>query len=61
MNSLEILDTGPLSLIQDLGRIGHLRSGVGVSGAADGDLSGLAIGSSATTRAQPVSRSSWVG
>ncbi len=35
MNSLEILDTGPLSLIQDLGRIGHLRSGVGVSGAAD--------------------------
>ena len=35
MNGLEILDTGPLSLIQDLGRIGHLRSGVGVSGAAD--------------------------
>ncbi|MDI9914099.1 biotin-dependent carboxyltransferase family protein [Rhodococcus sp. IEGM 1379] len=35
MNSLEILKTGPLSLIQDLGRTGHLRSGVGVSGAAD--------------------------
>ena len=35
MNSLEILETGPLSLIQDLGRTGHLRSGVGVSGAAD--------------------------
>ncbi|ATI31322.1 allophanate hydrolase [Rhodococcus sp. H-CA8f] len=35
MSGLEILDTGPLSLIQDLGRTGHLRSGVGVSGAAD--------------------------
>ncbi|MFE4499289.1 biotin-dependent carboxyltransferase family protein [Rhodococcus sp. NPDC056743] len=35
MSGLEILETGPLSLIQDLGRTGHLRSGVGVSGAAD--------------------------
>lgn len=35
MTGLEILETGPLSLIQDLGRTGHLRSGVGVSGAAD--------------------------
>jgi biotin-dependent carboxylase-like uncharacterized protein len=35
VTGLEILETGPLSLIQDLGRTGHLRSGVGVSGAAD--------------------------
>ncbi|MES9512512.1 biotin-dependent carboxyltransferase family protein [Rhodococcus erythropolis] len=41
MNGLEILETGPLSLIQDLGRIGHLRSGVGVSGAADRRSLGL--------------------
>lgn len=35
MRKVEILDPGPLSLIQDLGRHGHLRSGVGCSGAAD--------------------------
>ncbi|NMD63611.1 UNVERIFIED_ORG: biotin-dependent carboxylase-like uncharacterized protein [Nocardia globerula] len=35
MTGVEILETGPLSLVQDLGRTGHLRSGVGVSGAAD--------------------------
>ena len=32
---LEILQTGPLALIQDRGRIGHLAIGVGRSGAAD--------------------------
>ena len=35
MSELEVLETGPLSLIQDLGRPGYLSSGVGVSGAAD--------------------------
>ena len=30
---LEILQTGPLALIQDRGRIGHLAIGVGRSGA----------------------------
>ncbi|MGC0366067.1 biotin-dependent carboxylase-like uncharacterized protein [Rhodococcus sp. 27YEA15] len=35
MTGLRTVHTGPLSLVQDLGRIGHLRSGVGVSGAAD--------------------------
>ncbi|OZE92411.1 allophanate hydrolase [Rhodococcoides fascians] len=35
MKKVEILDPGPLSLIEDLGRVGHLQSGVGCSGAAD--------------------------
>jgi biotin-dependent carboxylase-like uncharacterized protein len=35
VSELEVLETGPLSLIQDLGRPGYLSSGVGVSGAAD--------------------------
>ncbi|TSD40400.1 biotin-dependent carboxyltransferase family protein [Rhodococcus sp. KBS0724] len=35
MKTVEILDTGPLSIIEDLGRIGFLQSGVGCSGAAD--------------------------
>lgn len=35
MSELDVLETGPLSLIQDLGRPGYLSSGVGVSGAAD--------------------------
>ncbi|AHK35038.1 allophanate hydrolase [Rhodococcus opacus PD630] len=35
MSEFEVLETGPLSLIQDLGRPGYLSSGVGVSGAAD--------------------------
>ncbi|GAA2777260.1 biotin-dependent carboxyltransferase family protein [Saccharopolyspora taberi] len=32
---LEVLGTGPLSTVQDLGRPGHAGIGVGVSGAAD--------------------------
>jgi len=35
MKMVEILEPGPLSIIEDLGRIGHLQSGVGRSGAAD--------------------------
>lgn len=33
--SLQIIEPGPLALVQDLGRPGHLREGVGVSGAMD--------------------------
>lgn len=33
--SLEILRTGPLAVVQDLGRIGQAHLGVGRSGAAD--------------------------
>lgn len=33
--SLEVLRTGPLATVQDLGRPGHAGIGVGVSGAAD--------------------------
>lgn len=33
--SLEVLATGPLALIEDLGRVGHMAVGVGRSGAAD--------------------------
>lgn len=33
--SLEVLRTGPLATVQDLGRFGHAGIGVGVSGAAD--------------------------
>ncbi len=33
--ALEVLDTGPLALVQDLGRIGLAAIGVGRSGAAD--------------------------
>ncbi len=33
--SLHIIEPGPLALVQDLGRPGHLRDGVGVSGAMD--------------------------
>jgi biotin-dependent carboxylase-like uncharacterized protein len=33
--ALEILATGPLTLIQDLGRVGYAAMGVGPSGAAD--------------------------
>lgn len=33
--SVEILEPGPLTLLQDLGRIGHLAVGVGRAGAAD--------------------------
>jgi biotin-dependent carboxylase-like uncharacterized protein len=32
---IEILEPGPLTLVQDLGRVGHLAVGVGRSGAAD--------------------------
>ena len=32
---LEVLEAGPLSTVQDLGRFGHAGIGVGVSGAAD--------------------------
>lgn len=42
MTGLEVLDTGPLSLIQDLGRPGFLSSGVGASGAADRRSAALA-------------------
>jgi biotin-dependent carboxylase-like uncharacterized protein len=33
--SLEVLETGLLTLVQDLGRVGYANVGVGVSGAAD--------------------------
>ena len=33
--ALEILATGPLATVQDLGRPGHAAWGVGASGAAD--------------------------
>lgn len=33
--SVEIIEPGPLTLVQDLGRVGHLAVGVGRSGAAD--------------------------
>jgi biotin-dependent carboxylase-like uncharacterized protein len=32
---LEIIEPGPLTLVQDLGRVGHLAVGVGRAGAAD--------------------------
>ncbi|GLE51167.1 5-oxoprolinase/urea amidolyase family protein [Mycobacterium montefiorense] len=35
MTTLEILRTGPLAIVQDLGRVGQARLGVGRSGAAD--------------------------
>ncbi len=35
MTSLEVLRTGPLTTVQDLGRPGHAGQGVGRSGAAD--------------------------
>jgi biotin-dependent carboxylase-like uncharacterized protein len=33
--ALEVLETGPLALVQDLGRVGYAAIGVGPSGAAD--------------------------
>ncbi|GAA6527736.1 urea amidolyase family protein [Intrasporangium sp. DVR] len=33
--SVDVLEPGPLTLVQDLGRLGHLAVGVGRSGAAD--------------------------
>ena len=33
--SIEVLDPGPLTLVEDLGRVGHLAVGVGRAGAAD--------------------------
>ncbi|MGP4016875.1 biotin-dependent carboxyltransferase family protein [Saccharopolyspora sp. 5N708] len=39
---LEVLHTGPLSTVQDLGRVGFASVGVGVSGAADRDALKLA-------------------
>ncbi|MGP4023506.1 biotin-dependent carboxyltransferase family protein [Actinomadura sp. 3N407] len=39
---LDVLDTGPLATVQDLGRPGHAALGVGVSGAADPDSLKLA-------------------
>lgn len=33
--AVEVLDPGPLTLVQDLGRVGHLAVGVGRAGAAD--------------------------
>ncbi|MCI2424064.1 biotin-dependent carboxyltransferase family protein [Saccharopolyspora sp. K220] len=39
---LEVLRTGPLSTVQDLGRVGFASVGVGVSGAADRDALKLA-------------------
>lgn len=33
--SVEVLATGPLALVQDIGRVGHLAVGVGRAGAAD--------------------------
>jgi len=35
VSSLEVIRTGPLSLIEDLGRAGYAALGVGLSGAAD--------------------------
>ncbi len=35
MRGLEVLDSGPQALVQDLGRPGHTSIGVGLSGAAD--------------------------
>ncbi len=32
---IEIVEPGPLTLVQDLGRVGHLAVGVGRAGAAD--------------------------
>ncbi|WP_404386441.1 biotin-dependent carboxyltransferase family protein [Knoellia locipacati] len=34
-HAVEVLDPGPLTLVQDLGRVGHLAIGVGHAGAAD--------------------------
>ncbi|PWV71938.1 biotin-dependent carboxylase uncharacterized domain-containing protein [Prauserella marina] len=34
-NGMQVLETGPLSTVQDLGRPGHAGIGVGLSGAAD--------------------------
>jgi biotin-dependent carboxylase-like uncharacterized protein len=42
MSSLVVLDPGPLSTIQDLGRPGHADLGVGRSGACDGGALRLA-------------------
>ncbi|GAA4116339.1 5-oxoprolinase/urea amidolyase family protein [Knoellia locipacati] len=33
--AVEVLDPGPLTLVEDLGRVGHLAVGVGRAGAAD--------------------------
>lgn len=48
---IEIIEPGPLTLVQDLGRVGHLAVGVGRAGAADvgayrlgGRLLGNAVG-----------------
>lgn len=35
MSTIEVLATGPLTTVQDLGRVGHAGLGVGPSGAAD--------------------------
>lgn len=42
MKALHVLETGPLSTVQDLGRPGHAALGVGRSGAADRSALGLA-------------------
>ena len=34
-HALEVLDPGPLTLVEDVGRVGHLAIGVGRAGAAD--------------------------
>lgn len=54
---LEILETGPLALVQDLGRAGYTDIGVGMSGAADGDSFRLAnrlVGNAAAAAAVEV-------
>lgn len=40
--ALEVLETGPLATVQDLGRTGYMDIGVGMSGAADRGSFGLA-------------------
>lgn len=40
--AIEVVATGPLALVQDLGRVGHAESGVGRSGAADRSALALA-------------------
>lgn len=51
---LDVVHTGPLAIVQDLGRPGHAALGVGVSGAADPDslfLANRALGNPADAAA----------
>lgn len=56
---LDVVHTGPLAIVQDLGRPGHAALGVGVSGAADPDslfLADRALGNPADAAAIEIVR-----